>query len=152
MARIIEATAEAAPEPGRLENSEAGLAPELRELNVFAEAAVRTARDVGARAIVTWSRGGLAARLLSRQRPSVPILAPTRFVDTWRKLSLPYGVTPLLCPRGRLSRSQVEKALGPLQDLDLLLVVGHGAGEQRRIPWMELVRIVDDRGWTEDPH
>jgi pyruvate kinase len=151
MARIIEATAEAAPEPGRLENSEAGLAPELRELNVFAEAAVRTARDVGASAIVTWSRGGLAARLLSRQRPSVPIIAPTRFVDTWRKLSLPYGVTPLLCPRGRLSRSQLEDALGPLQDLDLLIVVGHGAGEQRRIPWMELVRIVDAHGWTEDP-
>lgn len=149
MARIIEATADAAPEAPPA--GEAGLASELRELQVFAQAAVRTARDVGARAIVSWARGGLAARMLSRERPGVPIVAPTRFEDTWRKLCLPYGVTPLLCPRGRMTRNQLESVLGPVGDLDLLLVVGHVAGEQRRIPWMELVRIVDGQGWTEDP-
>jgi pyruvate kinase len=150
MARIIEATAHAAPPAEALSSSE-GLGTELRELQVFAEAAVRTAREVDARAIVTWSRGGLAARMLSRQRPSVPIVAPTRYEDTWRKLSLPYGVIPLHCPRGRMTRAQLEATLGPLGDLDLLLVVGHVAGEQRRIPWMELVRVIDGQGWTEDP-
>ncbi len=149
MAQIIDATTSEAPAQETL--GDEGLSSELRELNVFARAAVRTSRDVGARAIVSWSRGGLAARLLSRQRPGVPIVAPTRFEDTARKLSLPYGVTPLLCPRGRMTRKQLEAALGPLQDSDLLLVVGHAAGEHRRIPRMELVRVVDDHGWNEDP-
>src|SRR5262245_53465733 len=76
MARIIDAARAAAPElpePGI-----AALEPALRELAVFARAAVRTARDVGARAILTWSRGGLAARMISRQRPDIPIVVPTR--------------------------------------------------------------------------
>ncbi|MBW2279584.1 MAG: pyruvate kinase [Deltaproteobacteria bacterium] len=155
MARIIEETASSAIFSGHLGGPSApspeGLSPELRELDVFAAAAVRTARDVGARAIVTWSRGGLAARLLSRQRPDVPILAPTRFADTWRKLSLPYGVVPVLCPRGRMTREQLVGVLGPVDDRTLLLVVGHVAGERRRIPRMELVRVIDARSWTEDP-
>ena len=155
MARIIEETASALVFGGDFgataDPGPEGLSAELRELYVFSAAAVRTAREVGARAIVTWSRGGLAARLLSRQRPDVPILAPTRFEDTWRKLSLPYGVVPVLCPRGRMTRAQLEHSLGPVDDRTLLLVVGHVAGEQRRIPRMELVRVLDARAWTEDP-
>ena len=149
MARIVEETQTAFPDFP--ETPLDGIAEELRELVVFSRAAVRTARDVGAAAIVTWSRGGLAARLLSRQRPSVPILAPTRFEDTWRRLALPYGVRPLLCPHGRLRPEQVQAALGKLDAQDLMLVVGHIPGERRRMPWMALVRVSDSEGWNRDP-
>ena len=149
MAQIVEETQTAFPDFP--ETPLDGMAEELRELVVFSRAAVRTARDVGAAAIVTWSRGGLAARLLSRQRPSVPILAPTRFEDTWRRLALPYGVRPLLCPHGRLRPEQVQAALGKLDAQDLMLVVGHIPGEQRRMPWMALVRVSDSEGWNRDP-
>src|SRR5258705_2651547 len=87
MCRIIDATEEAYPQ--RPETPLEGVHDELRDLVVFSSAAVRTARECGARAIVTWSRGGIAARLLSRQRPDVPIVAPSRYADTWRRLTPP---------------------------------------------------------------
>ncbi len=124
---------------------------ELRDLVVFSQAAVRTARECGARAIVTWSRGGIAARLLSRQRPEVPIVAPSRYEDTWRRLALPYAVRPVLCPRGRMSQAQLERELGHLEGGSLLLMVGHNAGEARRVPWMKLVRVADTEEWSVDP-
>ena len=149
MGRIVEETLAAFPEFP--EPPLEGISPTLRELLVFARAAVRTARDVGARAILTWSRGGVAARLLSRHRPTMPILAPTRFAETSRRLALLYGVHPLLCPTGRLSRDRLEAELGPLEDSTHMILVGHGAGEERRIPWMRLVRVADTEEWGLDP-
>jgi pyruvate kinase len=149
MSRIIDATEEAYP--NRAETPIEGVSGDLHELVVFSQAAVRTARDCGARAIITWSRGGIAARLLSRQRPAVPILAPTRFEDTWRKLALPYGVHPVLCPRGRLGVEQLEREIGPVDGTNFLLLVGHSAGDQRRVPWMKLVRVADAGEWSVDP-
>ncbi|MFI5316011.1 MAG: pyruvate kinase [Myxococcota bacterium] len=149
MRRIVEATEEAYPR--RPETPLDGVHDELRDLVVFSSAAVRTARECGARAIVTWSRGGIAARLLSRQRPDVPIVAPSRFEDTWRRLALPYGVRPVLCPRGRMSLAELEREVGPLEGQSLLLMVGHNPGESRRVPWMKLVRVADANEWAVDP-
>ena len=149
MARIIAATEEAYPRRG--ETPLAGANEDLRELVVFSSAAVRTARDCGARAILTWARGGIAARLLSRQRPDVPIVAPSRYEDTWRRLALPYGVRPVLCPHGRMTREQLALELGAIDDTQLLLMVGHTAGEGRRVPWMKLVRVADTPEWAIDP-
>jgi pyruvate kinase len=149
MCRIIEATEEAYPR--RPETPLEGVHEELRDLVVFSAAAVRTARECGARAIVTWSRGGIAARLLSRQRPDVPIVAPSRYEDTWRRLALPYGVRPVLCPHGRMTLSQLEREVGALEGQSLLLMVGHNPGESRRVPWMKLVRVSDMSEWAADP-
>jgi pyruvate kinase len=112
---------------------------------------VRTARDVGARAILTWTRGGLAARLISRERPSVPIIVPTFSAPSAQRLALLYGVRAVPCPEGRLSRAQLEAELGPLADENALLMVGHMTGEARRIPWMALTRVVDGDDWGRDP-
>ena len=127
MLRIIEATEEAYPH--QKETPIDGMNDELRDLVVFSQAAVRTARECGARAIVTWSRGGIAARLLSRQRPEVPIVAPSRYEDTWRRLALPYAVRPVLCPRGRMSQAQLERELGPLDGAE---PAAHGRPQRRR--------------------
>jgi pyruvate kinase len=149
MARIVEETQAAFPDFP--EPDLEGIPDGLRELAVFSRDAVRTARDVGAIAIVTWSRGGLAARLLSRQRPSVPILAPTRFEETWRRLSILFGVRPVYCPAGRMTREQLRAEIPALSDHALLLAVGHHPGEQQRIPWMGLARVGDTQGWGYDP-
>jgi pyruvate kinase len=149
MARIAEEAEQARPDlpdPG-LE----GVDDDLREIAVFARDAVRTARDVDASAILTWSRGGLAARLLSRQRPRVPILAPTRSEETWRRLALPFGVRSVHCPAGRMTVEQLHAVLGPVDPKSVLLVVGHHPGESQRIPWMGLVRVGDVEGWAVDP-
>ena len=58
---------------------------------------------------------------------------------------------PGLCPSGRLAESQLRAEFDSLDSRALLLVVGHRAGEQRRIPWMRLARISDRHGWAEDP-
>ncbi|MGH2901899.1 MAG: pyruvate kinase alpha/beta domain-containing protein, partial [Solirubrobacteraceae bacterium] len=91
------------------------------------------------------------ARLLSRQRPGVPIVAPTRYEDTFRKLALPYGVRPVYCPRDRLTLEQLQREIGSVTGTDLLLLVGHSAGDQRRVPWMKLVRVADASEWGSDP-
>ena len=150
MARIVAHTEAALPGPAVPEP--VGLSAELRELVAFARAAVGTARELGVRAIITWTRGGLAARLLSRERPPVPILAPTRFEDAWRRLALLYGTRPILCPDGRLDVATLEAEIGPVDERSLLLVVRHEAGDGRRIPWIGLVRVADTEGWARDPH
>ena len=59
-------------------------------------AAARLAADVGAAAIVTFTRSGSTARLVSRCRPVVPILAHTPEESTRRQLALCWGVLPVL--------------------------------------------------------
>src|SRR5207302_11308063 len=63
----------------------------------FAEAtarmAVLAARDVGARLIVVFTQGGDTARLISKERPSVPVVAFTPSEAIRRRLGLYWGVT-----------------------------------------------------------
>jgi pyruvate kinase len=150
MAKI--ATETQAAYPDHVETAVEGLHPDLRELAFFARAAVRTADDLDAEAILTWSRGGLAARLISRQRPRVPIIAPSRTDEGARRLALCYGVQTISCPDGRLERESLEAVLGQLPDEASILMVGHLTGEARRIPWMALTRAIDNEDWGRDPH
>ncbi|MBI4644488.1 MAG: pyruvate kinase, partial [Deltaproteobacteria bacterium] len=49
-------------------------------------------------AILTSTDRGTTARLISRFRPRTPIIAVTPRRETWRRLSLLWGVFPLLTP------------------------------------------------------
>jgi pyruvate kinase len=49
------------------------------------------------RAIVAFTMTGTTARLVSRLRPTVPIVAFTPSEATYRRLNLVWGVTPVLC-------------------------------------------------------
>jgi pyruvate kinase len=146
MARIIEETE--AAYPGHAKPEDVPGNGELHELIVFARSAVRIASEVGARGILVWSRGGLAARMVSRERPNVPIVAPTRSPESYQRLALPYGIRPILVSKPRLTLAQLESRLGPLPDSALLLLVRHRPGEQRRIPWMALIRVADVEEWA----
>ena len=61
-----------------------------------AHAACLTAKDVNASAIVTVSESGNTARLLSKYRPSQPIIACVMDEQVQRQLSLSWGITSLL--------------------------------------------------------
>ena len=61
-----------------------------------ARAACLTARDVNAAAIVTVSESGNTARLLSKYRPTQPIIACVMNEQVQRQLSLSWGITTLL--------------------------------------------------------
>lgn len=61
-------------------------------------AACEMAQDLEAKAILTNTEYGGTARLISRFRPRTPIVGVTSRQDTWRRLSLSWGVFPLLIP------------------------------------------------------
>ena len=68
---------------------------ESRVSSAVGLAAVQTARDLKAKAIVTPTFGGRTARLISNFRPKVPIYAITPNSTIQHKLQLIWGVTPL---------------------------------------------------------
>lgn len=55
--------------------------------------------DLDAKAIVACSLSGRTARMVSRFRPTVPILGLTTDERTWRRLALSWGVIPAMCER-----------------------------------------------------
>lgn len=59
-----------------------------------ADAACRAAEDIRARCIVAFTHSGFTARLVSKFRPSVPIIAFTPFERVRRIMSLYWGVRP----------------------------------------------------------
>ena len=61
-------------------------------------AAKELAKDRNVAAIVVFTQSGKTARLMSKARPFVPILAFTPELTTFHQMSLYWGVTPLLVP------------------------------------------------------
>ncbi len=55
------------------------------------------AMDIGAKGIVASTISGVTARMISRFRPPVPVIAVTSDKKTWRKLALSWGVIPAMC-------------------------------------------------------
>jgi pyruvate kinase len=66
--------------------------------DVVADAAYNAARAAGVQAIVVFTDSGYSARLISRYRPPVKIIAMTASMDTVRRLLVNYGVVPVLAP------------------------------------------------------
>ncbi len=53
-------------------------------------------RDVGAKLMAIWSQHGGGARYLSQNRPTIPIIAASSDPAVLRRMSLMFGVTPVL--------------------------------------------------------
>jgi pyruvate kinase len=104
MSRIA-AHAEGAPE--------LATAPAIERASTFpdvaAEAACRAADEVSARAIVAFTQSGFTARLLSKYRPRVPILAFSPSEVVRRRLGLHWGVTAKPIPPIRRTEELVEQ-------------------------------------------
>ena len=64
--------------------------------NAISHATVSTALDLKAKAILTVTKTGGTAKLLSKFRPNRPILSCTPSERTWRQLNLSWGVVPLM--------------------------------------------------------
>ena len=67
--------------------------------NAISFAAVSTALEMGASCIVPVTDSGFAARMVSRARPSCPILAATADPVVYRQLNLSWGCVPMLSKR-----------------------------------------------------
>jgi len=150
MRRIVEATEHRRDVPVRDAD---GLPEDLRPLAVVAAAAARIARELDARAVIAWSRGGLAARLLSRAHPGVPILAPTISRQTAQRLAIVRDVTALAGEGDVIDAERVHHALGlPPDETGPIVVFGHlqdAAGH--RLAWTRVARLEEPSGWERDP-
>ncbi|MCH5206204.1 MAG: pyruvate kinase [Oscillospiraceae bacterium] len=64
--------------------------------SAISRAAVSAAIDLGATAIITVTKTGSTARMISRYRPECPIISCTTEEVIWRQTVLSWGVVPLL--------------------------------------------------------
>ncbi len=62
----------------------------------ISHATCTTAHDLGAKAIITVSKSGRTARMVSRYRPQCLIIGSTTDEKVWRQMNLSWGVRPLL--------------------------------------------------------
>ena len=76
------------------EHSSAG--PAVRITAAVSSAAWRAAAEIDAAAIIACTNSGATARAISRFRPTAPILAATPSECTARRLSVAWGITPML--------------------------------------------------------
>lgn len=85
--------------------------PANRVADAIAQSAVSMAHNLGAVAILTLTDTGFTSRLVSKHRPDCPILAVTRAQPVARRLSLNWGVTPILYQSGGNDQQKMEFAL-----------------------------------------
>jgi pyruvate kinase len=75
----------------------------------ISDAAATAARILKARAIVAFTQSGFSARLISQERPDVPIIALTPFAEVQRRLGLSWGVTSRLIRKVETTDEMIEE-------------------------------------------
>jgi pyruvate kinase len=106
--------------------------------DAVAHSAARAAEELDASAIIALTHHGLSARMLSKYKPAVPIYAVTSRPETYQRLGLLWGVTPVL------SRFQEDEwdALGAARDA--LLATG-------RYTPKDIVVVLSSRSGVRSP-
>ena len=111
-----------------LNNRLTDAAGQISVSDATAHAACLTAKDVNASAIVTVSESGNTARLLSKYRPTQPIIACVMDEQVQRQLSISWGITPLMMDLATSTDELIEKSTtlakehGYLHDGELAVV------------------------------
>lgn len=82
--------------------------------NAITSAVAQTAIDTGAQAIVALTETGGTAKLVSRYRISIPIVAITPHIETARQLILSFGVTPKVLTLAKDVEKTAEKVIQTL--------------------------------------
>lgn len=96
--------------------------------NAISHAACTTAWDLGASAIIAITETGTSARLVSKYRPSIPIIGCTPNQMVLRQLNMSWGVTPVYLEEKTLMEElftcAVENSMksGLLQNGDLVVI------------------------------
>lgn len=94
MVRITERTEADIDLVKRFNNRESLVNPDIT--NAIAHATCTTAMDLNATAIVTVTKSGKTARMISKYRPACPIIGCSPYENVWRQLNLSWGVMPLM--------------------------------------------------------
>lgn len=126
MAKIASRTETAINYAKRFYTREPQEAPNIT--NAISHATCTTALDLGAAAIITVTKSGTTARMISKYRPSCPIIGCAMEEQIRRQMNLSWGVTPLLVEEQQstddLFTSAVEVAVkaGLIFEGDLVVI------------------------------
>ena len=126
MARIARRTEEDINYQKRFSARDVHDAPNVT--NAISHATVTTAHDLGAAAILTVTKSGATARMISKFRPACPIICCTTNPTTQRQMNLSWGVVPLMADEKKsmddLFDHAVERAVkaGYLASGDLVVI------------------------------
>jgi pyruvate kinase len=94
-----------------------------------AESACQAARLLRAKAIVAFTQSGFTARLISHDRPDVPIIALTPFPEVQRRLGLFWGVSSRLVRKVETTDEMIEEVDatllgdGTVRNNDVLVII-----------------------------
>ena len=102
----------------RFKEREADGTPDVT--NAISHATCTSAQDLGAAAIITVSKSGRTAKMISKYRPSCPIICCTPDETVCRQLSLSWGVTPLMIEEADNTDDLFERAVQAGEDAGLL--------------------------------
>ena len=116
--------------------------PNEQELDAVAASAVRSAKDMGAKAIILITQSGRVARAVARHQPSVPVLCFCTDPQVARRLQLHRALLPLMLQSNldplsastRLSKLRAEavrtaKELGFIHNGDRIVMVDQTKGK-----------------------
>lgn len=96
--------------------------------SAISHATCSTAHDLNAAAVITVTKTGRTARMISKFRPSCPILGCTTSESVYRHMSLMWGVKPILMNEKQDSEAlfaealQVAEATGMVQKGELVVI------------------------------
>ncbi|MDI7277702.1 MAG: pyruvate kinase, partial [Anaerolineae bacterium] len=145
MARIVEYAEPQLPRPARPQRP--AVAGESSIAEAVSRASVETASDLNAAAIITPTTSGYTAGMVARYRPLAPIVAVTPDPVTQRRLTLVWGVVPLLARRtestDQMSSDAVCAALdrGYVEEGQTVVITGGTAGSPAGTTNMVTVRV-----------
>lgn len=115
--------------------------------DAIAHAVAQLSRELGVRAIVTISKGGMSAATMSSARPAAPVLALSPDMASCRRMNLMWGIVPLLVDESALQdgvatarRVALESGLAENGDF-ILLVRGFAADPRQAAPSITVLRV-----------
>ncbi len=112
----------------RFEESHMVFAPNVT--NAISHATCTTAHDLGAAAIITVTKSGHTARMISKFRPQCPIIATSTSEKIVRQLNLSWGVIPMVSAEKSSTDDLFEHAVdismktGLIKNGDLVVITG----------------------------
>lgn len=88
--------------------------------SAISHAACTTAHDLGASAIITVSKSGMTSRMLSKYRPSCPIISGTPSEKVWRQTNMSWGVVPIMIEEKHNTDDLIDHVISAAQSEGLL--------------------------------
>ncbi len=85
-----------------------------------AQSAVSILNELDAKAIIVFSVSGKTSKLISKQRPNVPVCAFSPSKEVYHRLSLVWGITPLIIPEIKDTKQLIDKGEAIVRDIKMV--------------------------------